>query len=57
MSAVALGDGQSEVTCTDGAQGDSCGTSVYHWNTGTTQTSDECSSNVFVNSKIGRAHV
>lgn len=50
MPAVALKDGKSNVSCTDGAKGSSCGTSVWHWDTGTTQTSDTGSSNVFVNS-------
>jgi uncharacterized Zn-binding protein involved in type VI secretion len=49
MPAVALKGGSSSVSCTDGAQGASCGKNVYHWNTPTTQTSDAGSSTVFVN--------
>jgi uncharacterized Zn-binding protein involved in type VI secretion len=48
-SGIAKKSGSSNVTCTDGAQGSGCGTNVYHWDTGTTQTSDAGSSTVFVN--------
>jgi uncharacterized Zn-binding protein involved in type VI secretion len=43
--------GNSNITCTDGAQGSGCGTNVYHWDTGTTQVSAAGSSTVFVNGK------
>lgn len=46
---IAKKGGNSEVTCTDGAQGSGCGTNVYHWDTGTTQVSNAGSSTVFVN--------
>ncbi len=46
---VALKGGSSNVTCTDGAKGSSCGTNVWNWNIGTTQVSDAGSSTVFVN--------
>lgn len=50
MSAVALGNGNSNVSCTDGIKGSPCGTAVWHWDTESIQTSDQCSTNVFVNS-------
>lgn len=49
MPLVALKSGSSNITCTDGAKGSSCGTNVWNWNTGTTQVSDAGSSTVFVN--------
>lgn len=49
MPAVALKDGNSSVSCTDGAQGSPCGKRVYHWDTPTTQASAAGSSDVFVN--------
>lgn len=51
MGGIALSDGGSSISCTDGAQGSSCGKNVYHWDTPTTQTSDAGSSTVFVNGK------
>lgn len=50
MPAVAQKDSVSTVTATDGAQGSLCATmpNRYNWNTGTTQTSDEGSNDVFV---------
>ncbi len=52
MPAVALSQGQSEVVCTDGAQGSLCAVDPpkWHWDTGTTQTSDAPTvTNVFIN--------
>lgn len=42
MPAVALSEGQSQVVCTDGAQGSLCNVDpdMWHWDVGTTQTSD-----------------
>ena len=51
MGGIALSGGASSVACTDGAQGTPCGKNVYHWDTPTTQVSDEGSSTVFVNGK------
>jgi hypothetical protein len=48
MPAVAKKGGSSNVRCTDGARGSSCGRNVWHWNTGTTQASDAGSSDVFI---------
>ena len=49
MPLVALKSGSSNITCTDGAKGSSCGTNVWNWNIGTTQVSAAGSSTVFVN--------
>lgn len=42
MPAVALSEGQSQVVCTDGAQGSQCASEPpkWHWDVGTTQASD-----------------
>jgi uncharacterized Zn-binding protein involved in type VI secretion len=40
MPAAALSEQQSQVVCTDGAKGDSCGVGTWNWDVGTTQTSD-----------------
>jgi uncharacterized Zn-binding protein involved in type VI secretion len=53
MPAVALKDGHSQVTCTDGIQGSVCATDdgtpiKWHWDIGTTFASDTGSSDVFV---------
>lgn len=59
MPAVAWKDGKSNVSCTDGARGSVCRRAgdpsrpvAWNWNTDTTQSSNEGSSNVFAN-KIG----
>ena len=49
MPAAALGNGQSNVSCTDGTKGSSCGTCKWHWDAPSTQVSEECSTNVFIN--------
>ena len=49
MPAIAKMGGNSNVTCTDGAQGSGCAPGKHHWDSGTTQTSDQGSGNVFVN--------
>lgn len=48
MPAIALKNGVSTVSATDGAQGSPCGRRVFHWDTPTTQTSDVGSPDVFV---------
>ena len=48
MTGLALKDGNSSVSCTDGAKGAGCGKNHWHWNTPTTQASDTGSSNVLV---------
>lgn len=51
MPAAARMGGTDTVACTDGAQGSLCGInpSRYHWDTPTTQSTDEGSFTVFVN--------
>ena len=49
MPAVARMSGTDTVTCTDGAQGVSCGMGKWFWNTPTTQATQAGSGNVFVN--------
>ena len=49
MPAIAKMGGNSNVTCTDGAQGSGCAPGKHHWDSGTTQPSDQGSGNVFVN--------
>ena len=55
MPLVALKDGNSNVSCTDGVKGTACafdefGTAIrWNWNTDTTQSSDAGSNNVFAN--------
>lgn len=49
MPAVALGNGQSVVQCTDGVKGSLCHTDpdMWHWDSSLTSASDTCSSTVF----------
>lgn len=47
MPAVAKKSGASSVRATDGARGSSCAKGRWNWNIGTTQYSDQGSSNVF----------
>lgn len=54
MASAAYANGQSQIQCTDGAQGSPCGFSdgtpvAWHWDTPTIQVTDTGSSNVFVN--------
>ena len=49
MAAAALGSGHSNVNCSDGIKGSSCGKNVWHWDTPSTQVSEQCSANVFIN--------
>jgi len=48
MPVVAKKSGASLVRATDGARGSSCATGRWNWNSGTTQSSDEGSSDVFI---------
>lgn len=51
MPAVALSEGQSQVVCSDGAQGSQCASSPprWNWNIGITSASAAGSTTVFVN--------
>lgn len=55
MPGVALKDGHSNVSCTDGDKGTACkfspGPVSWHWDVNTTQVSASGSSTVFVNNK------
>lgn len=47
MPAVAKKDGVSQISATDGAKGTPCASGRFNWNSATTQSSDQGSSDVF----------